>query len=331
MTSALSTGPNEGTRHADRKGEDDEPGSGHVHLVQGARFATSRASYPLKLLSPKPLPSQPADLAMIYTLAYGGGLVAGDVISLRVEVDEECGLVMLTQGSTKVFKRRPGIRPRSHSLRINRHPDADHWTAVQRLHLTLNPGSTLVLLPDSVSPFKDSRYNQFQRFVLPPCRTASAIILDWVNSGRGQQQGHQFAKEEVEVWSMARYASTNEVLVGDKVIMRERMVLDNLARTVPDLSRHLAPYNVYATVLIAGPKFASLVKHLKGAAEEVQQFQLHRPQSLTWAFSLVDEGRAGVLRLAAVEVEDVRVWLREHLDKGGVREMLGDGLWPRVV
>jgi urease accessory protein len=152
-----------------------------------------------------------------------------------------------------------------------------------------------------------------------------------VNSGRGQQQGHQFAKDEVEVWSMARYASSNEVMIGDKVIMRERMVLDNSNRAIPDISRHLAPYNVYATVLIAGPKFATLIEHLKIVADEVQQFQLHRPQVLTWAFSVIDEGRAGVLRLAAVEVEDVRIWLREHMDKGGVKDLVGEGLWPRVV
>lgn len=318
-------------QHVKKADDEDEPGSGYVHLVTGARFATSRASYPLKLLSPKTLPSQPADLATIYTLAYGGGLVAGDVMSLRVEVDEGCGLVMLTQGSTKVFKRRPGIRPRSHSLRIGSHPDADHWTAVQRLHVTLHPHSDLILLPDSVSPFKDSRYNQFQRFLLPASRTASAIILDWVNSGRGQQQGHQFAGHEVEVWSMARYASTNEIIIGDKTIMRERMVLDNLDRPKQDIARHLAPYNVYATVLIAGPKFITLIEHLRLAAEEVQQFQRHRPQELTWAFSIVDEGRAGVLRLAATEVEDVRLWLRGHLEKGGMKDLVGEGLWPRVM
>lgn len=324
------------------KGEQHDPGSGHIHLVPGSRFSTSRASYPLKLLSPAALPSQPPNLGTIYTLAYGGGLVAGDVISLSVEVDKGCKLVMLTQGSTKVFKKRPGIRPKSHLLRTSSATrlSNDHWTVLQRLHVTLQPESVLVLMPDSVSPFKDSRYNQLQRFVLPACGTASAIILDWVNSGRGQQQGFVGATDEVEVWSMARYASTNEVLVGDKVVMRERMVLDNdtIQASTPrhdnkqsHMSRHLAPYNVYATLLVIGPRFKQLLEHLHYAAEQVQQFQRIRPETLTWAFSPVEEGKGGVLRIAAVEVEDVRGWLREHLDKGGVREMVGDGLWPRVV
>ena len=316
--------------------DDREPGSGHIHLVPGARFATSRASYPLKLLSPAPLSSQPPNLATIYTLAYGGGLVAGDIISLRVELDEGCGLVMLTQGSTKVFKKRPGLRPKSHSLRQSSNPSDDHWTIHQRLHVTLKPDCLLLVMPDSVSPFRDSRYSQIQRFVLPPCGTGSALILDWVNSGRGQQQGFNGASDTAEIWSMARYASTNEVMLGDKTIMRERMILDNslLPGKSSDLSsiaRHLAPYNVYATVLIIGPKFESLLEYLRVMVDGVQQFQLQRPQKLTWAFSPVEGGKGGVVRVAGVEVEDVKIWLRAVLGNGGVRELVGDGLWPRVI
>jgi len=316
--------------------DDREPGSGHIHLVPGARFATSRASYPLKLLSPAPLPSQPPNLATIYTLAYGGGLVAGDVISLRVELDEGCGLVMLTQGSTKVFKKRPGLRPKSHSLRQSSTPSDDHWTIHQRLHVTLKPDCLLLVMPDSVSPFRDSRYSQIQRFVLPPCGTGSALILDWVNSGRGQQQGYNGASETAEIWSMARYASTNEVVIGDKTIMRERMILDNSllpckSSDISSIAKHLAPYNVYATVLIVGPKFKSLLEYLRVMVDGVQQFQLQRPQKLTWAFSPVEGGKGGVVRVAGVEVEDVKIWLRAVLGNGGVRELVGDGLWPRVI
>jgi urease accessory protein len=329
----LPTRPLAGQQTSDNR----EPGSGHIHLVPGARFATSRASYPLKLLSPAPLPSQPPNLATCYTLAYGGGLVAGDIISLRVELDEECGLVMLTQGSTKVFKKRPGIRPKSHSLRQSSTPSDDHWTTHQRLHVTLKPDCLLLVMPDSVSPFRDSRYSQIQRFVLPPCGTGSALILDWVNSGRGQQQGYQGASDTAEIWSMARYASTNEVMIGDKTIMRERMILDNSllpptkSSNLSSIAKHLAPYNVYATVLIIGPKFESLLEYLRVMVDGVQQFQLQKPQKMTWAFSPVEGGKGGVVRVAGVEVEDVKIWLRAVLGNGGVKGLVGEGLWPRVI
>ena len=104
-------------------GSEDEPssppcsaGSGQCQLSTSsgrAAFSTLSATYPLKLLAPTFLPSQPRNVGLLYTLAYGGGLIAGDTISLRARVEEGGGLVMLTQGSTKIFKHRSGIRPSS--------------------------------------------------------------------------------------------------------------------------------------------------------------------------------------------------------------------------
>ena len=54
-------------------------------------------SYPLKLLSPRP--STP-NVAVVYALTYGGGLVAGDSIDLHVSVDDGTSLVLLTQVSS---------------------------------------------------------------------------------------------------------------------------------------------------------------------------------------------------------------------------------------
>ncbi|OCF33480.1 urease accessory protein [Kwoniella heveanensis BCC8398] len=509
-----------------------------------ARFSSLLAAYPLKLLSPTPLPSQPPHLAVLYTLAYGGGLVAGDVISLRGEVEDGCGLVMLTQGSTKVFKRRPGIRPLSHAARgkgPGASPIPSNTTSTgsatgmgsaltrQRMHITLRSNSFLLLLPDSISPFRDSQYSQTQRFVLPQDGSASILVLDWVNSGRGQRQmagvgtgvgvgarkdGHETQRstsvaavptpipdgsrsigkssvvaassstsssvvaaietppttvpnsahaspttvntrsnppiriighshshtqplnhndrvtpaqkpigithhEQDEIWSMEAYGSTNEVFVGDRLVMRERMVLDNpgtntpiqaekktktkedgkrksstMSRTpcadytgkvqagvedstqpsdsttllsittaVPPPERasepklqskpppkpssklsptaqSLAPYNIYATVLILGPHLSPLMTYLKNLSDHpsARQYQLRDPPNLIWSFSEViapksttGGGGGGVLRVAAVEVEDVRIWLRRVLKAGQVDKLVGEGLWSRVI
>ncbi|WWD18463.1 hypothetical protein CI109_102915 [Kwoniella shandongensis] len=318
------------------------PGSGHVHLAltssNRASFITSLAAYPLKLLSPTPLPSQPSHLAVIYTLAYGGGLVAGDVVSLRVNIDQGCGLIMLTQGSTKVFKRRPGIRPLSHpptSLSVNAGGDPN--LTRQRMHVTLQSGSFLLLLPDSISPFRASSYSQTQRFVLPQDGTASILILDWVNSGRGQRMTTTPEEKDEEIWSMEKYGSTNEVFIGEKLVMRERMVLDNA--TFPqirkgglsEIARQLAPYNIYATLLLLGPHLIQLLNYLKTLADRTRQFQLKEPPGLIWSFSETEEGQGGVLRIAAREVEDARKWLRGVLYAGGIGDMVGEGLWPRLI
>ncbi|WVR06339.1 hypothetical protein IAU60_003370 [Kwoniella sp. DSM 27419] len=339
-----------------------------------ARFASLSAAYPLKLLCPSPLPSQPAGLAVMYTLAYGGGLVAGDIISLRGEVGQGCGLVMLTQGSTKVYKRRPGIRPMSHSQRQKKPQPAlaqstgsDDWhkpetsgsaLTRQRMHITLASNALLLVLPDSISPFARSQYSQVQRFILPEDGTASALILDWVNSGRGQQdpragtaaqgqasQGIQGRGEEI--WSMESYGSTNEVFVGDRLIMRERMVLDNFLSTpnharpnatapatdsLTRVAKHLAPYNIYATILFLGPAFSPLLKHLQSWSDKTRQFQLKDTPGLVWSFSEVDPVTGGgVVRVAAEEVESARLWIRAMLDAGQVSQLVGEGLWPRII
>lgn len=91
-----------------------QAGHGRIHMstsstdsTTSASLSTCQSTYPLKLLAPRPLPSQPSNLRIAYMLAYGGGLVSGDQVSLEVEVGEGGRLVLLTQGSTKVFKARP--------------------------------------------------------------------------------------------------------------------------------------------------------------------------------------------------------------------------------
>ncbi|WVQ82966.1 hypothetical protein IAT38_005102 [Cryptococcus sp. DSM 104549] len=322
------------------------PGEGLLRLSSShhnhhARFSTLLAAYPLKLLSPTPLPSQPPNVAVVYTLAYGGGLVAGDVVSLRVDVDKGCGLVMLTQGSTKVFKRRPGIRPLSHSHipqpRSSSSGPAGESITRQRMHITLQPNSFLFLLPDSISPFRASSYSQAQRFVLPEDRSASVLVLDWVNSGRGQRPEW----EDEEIWSMDVYGSTNEVFVGkDRLVMRERMVLDNSIfpsqpsnpTALSPIARQLSPYNIYATLLLLGPHLTPLLTYLKSLADRTRQFQMKEPMGLVWSFSEVDEQLGGaVVRIAAREVEDARKWLRGVMTAAGVGGLVGEGLWPRCI
>lgn len=307
------------------------PGNGYLHLSGPSRatFSSLLATYPLKLLAPSPLPSQPPHIATAYTLAYGGGLVAGDFISLRVQVDAGCGLVMLTQGSTKVFKQRPGIRPISHS----KHDQAG--TTRQRLHVTLASGAFVLLLPDSVSPFRESRYSQAQRFVLPTDRTASILVLDWVNSGRGQRPpprldsaGSSSEDQSPEVWAMESYNSLNAILLGDRVIMRDRMLLDNTTNAV---APRMKPFNIYATILIYGPHLASLLTFLEELCTRTRQFQARRPPDPVWAFSPVEDAAGGVVRVAGVEVENVRRWVREMMEAGGMRDLVGAGLWPRLI
>lgn len=57
-------------------------------------------SYPLKLLSPR---LSHSNVAVVYALTYGGGLVAGDTVDLNVRVEDGTSLVLLTQVSATHF------------------------------------------------------------------------------------------------------------------------------------------------------------------------------------------------------------------------------------
>lgn len=57
-------------------------------------FSELSSSYPLKLLSPHAaLPN----VALLYIMSYGGGLVGGDCIQLSMDLHQGCILVALTQ------------------------------------------------------------------------------------------------------------------------------------------------------------------------------------------------------------------------------------------
>lgn len=295
-----------------------QPGSGRLFLssspASSASFSALSGTYPLKLLAPTPLPSQPPNLRVCYMLAYGGGLVAGDTISLQVRVGADSRLVLLTQGSTKVFKNRMGIRPLAHGSAENgRGGKPGDVVTKQRLLVDLAPGSLLLLLPDPIQPFKSSSYIQSQRFVLPPLADgiapASILILDWFTSGRNAGQRFQ------EEWEFDLYSSTNEVIYSslthpinesntdDKTykvlpttmpIMREKTTLrsnDSSSTTVPTLRTRMRPYQTYATLLLSGPLLLPLHAHLSARANHPSesQFQASRPAELIWSFSSVEK------------------------------------------
>jgi urease accessory protein len=206
------------------------------------------------------------------------------------------------------------------------------------MHITLQSHSFALVLPDSISPFKGSSYTQSQRFVLPADDTASILILDWVNSGRGPSFLSQGDKGEI--WSMDNYTSTNEIVLGEKRIMREKMILDNTeCRSkateggLSPVAGKLAPYHVYATLLIYGPHLVPLLEHLRDVVDKTTQYQIHKSPDLTWSFSDIsgENGLGGVLRLAGVSVEDVRNWLRTALLQGGLKDLVGEGLWSRII
>lgn len=224
------------------------PGRGTIHLAllppSLPRLKTVDYQYPLKLISPAPLKSEDNDVFLIYTvylLTYGGGLVAGDAIDLHVILEQTTRLILLTQGSTKLFK-----APSRNVL------------SKQCMTVTLAPESALCYLPDPVQPFEKSNFEQQQIYnvevpMSSNMRAGSLCVLDWVSNGR-QANG--------ENWSFYHYGSRNEVflsqpdgqrrlLLRDNLLLHDQMLGDDIAHRMDGLA-------VYGTLILYGHIFHHL-------------------------------------------------------------------------
>lgn len=160
-------------------------------------------------------------------------------------------LVLLTQGSTKIFKTvDPGIVSR------------------QSMNMKLDGGSALCYLPDPVQPFEGSAFEQRQVYDLlagPASETveqASLCVCDWVSEGRTARG---------EKWKVWRYGSKNEVWQVDqegkrRLLLRDNVVFDdgNKVEALPDFQDRMDGLGVFGTLIIKGSMFEGLGKFFLG-------------------------------------------------------------------
>lgn len=341
-----------------------KPGYGKIVLSllppATPRLQTCSYQYPLKLIAPTPLdhvlPSTGETLIhTIYLLTYGGGLVAGDAINLAIQLAPTTRLILLTQGSTKIFK--------SPSLST---------VSEQSLIVDLEPGSALCYLPDPVQPFEGSCFVQEQIYnIIHPeegSTTASLCVLDWVSQGRAARG---------ENWRIWKYGSRNEVyLTPDptqdtpakkkRLLLRDNVVLEDstsaaIAASLPGFASRLDNLGVFGTLILYGPSLSTLATYFmdefkalprigakkwhtedsesdsegekqtseaEAARKAIQARRARRQKQevkddLLWTASNI---RGFVLvKVAAREVEGVKRWLYSMLkDEGSVELEFGE-------
>ncbi|KAG8984129.1 hypothetical protein FRB94_008196 [Tulasnella sp. JGI-2019a] len=307
-----------------------------------ATFSELSFSYPLKLVSPKISSGDAATpVAIVYILSYGGGLVSGDRIDLDMDIGENSSLLVLTQGSTKVFQARG---PRKSDLQDqdqdsppsspNLFPTAGPpYATTQKLHTTIAPGGFLLLLPDPLTCFAGASYSQTQTFVLN--HGASLVLLDWYTSGR-MHRG--------EAWAFQRYRSTNEVWMDSpstsgskrRRVARDALLLEEdeenadvypmKARTLKD---RMGPFHCYATIHLFGPKVQAVVASIQREFETIRVFQQSKQDSLVWSFSALEEGNGGIVRVAGEETELVRDCMKRLLAPLG--DVVGAEAWSKAL
>ncbi|KAF2466082.1 UreD-domain-containing protein [Lindgomyces ingoldianus] len=294
--------------------------------------------YPLKLVAPDPLPlpehdqsvpNLPSLIHTVFLLTYGGGIVAGDSINLDVRLRNKTRLILLTQGSTKIFK------------------TADR-NVVSRQHMAVNiaPDSALVYLPDPVQPFAQAAFSQSQIYSLEQ-EAGNLCVCDWVTSGRSARG---------ENWDIHEYRSRNEVWTVDtstenqgkrRLLLRDNLILDKNGQTGMLLSERMDAYSVFGTLIIRGPIFKSLSQHFLDEFEALpriggrnwgdsqqpeltrkEQWRLQRQQQekangLIWSAANV---RGFVLvKFASREVEGARTFLNNMIkEEGSVLKSFGE-------
>jgi urease accessory protein len=196
------------------------------HLVARRRgdetvLAHACASSPLRLVRPT-FPSRACSVCLV---TFGGGLVDGDAIDVKLDVEPGATLVVFTQASTKVFRgtSRQTIRAEVHG--------------------------TLVLLPDPVSCFAGARYTQ--RVDVALAGDGGCVLLDAFTSGRPA-----FG----ERWAFDRIDLRTTVSRGKKLVARDALVLDSADG---DIARRMGRFEAFATILSIGSEVDAVTRAIE--------------------------------------------------------------------
>lgn len=195
-----------------------------------SRLTSCLAVAPLKILSPQ----ADADYSTAVLSSYGGGLVAGDCVRLRVCCGREAKLFLGTQAFTKVYKA------------------AEGQVARQELTGRVEAGACVVSLPDPVVPYADSAFVQEQVWQLDA--GASLILLDGGTAGRGER-GERFHYRS--------YNSNISIYLEDQLVLAERLRLQP-NQQAPDRVGAFGPYTAFANAfIVGGPAHAAIEEVLR--------------------------------------------------------------------
>ena len=230
---------------------------------------TALASSPLHLLTPR----NHGDAAWVYVANFGGGLVDGDALRLRVDVGQGARALLATQASTKVYR-----SPRGCSQRVDIDVAADGFFA---------------LVPDPVTCFAGARYTQETTVRL--AAGATLVYVDAVTCGRSAHG---------ERWDFARYASRTRIEHDGRVVVLDGLLLDP---EHGDLASRMGRFDALATVIALGPEAHAIREAILGSAPPLET----RAALVESASPLGEHG--ALARIAATSVERLTTRVRELL------------------
>ena len=209
-----------------------------VAYVRGqSRLVRCHNVQPLKLLQP----ACPTGACHVVLSSYGGGMVAGDVVRLRVTAQADTRLFVSTQANTRIFR------------------SIDGAVAEQHTAGEVGENALAVVFPDPVVLQAASRYQQVQHWNLAP--GATLLLVDWFHSGR-MEQGERFAFTSL-------HAELNVRVAGRLVLLdRFHFAPDEHIAAAP---ANFAGYQTFFSAFLVGPPTDARFQRL---AAQLRQQQL---------------------------------------------------------
>ncbi|MVN74810.1 hypothetical protein GO988_00565 [Hymenobacter sp. HMF4947] len=241
-----------------------------AQVRQQSRLVASRSMQPLKIINP----AAPAGSACHAVLAsYGGGLVAGDSIRLRVHCEAGSGLLLTTQANTRIFK------------------SIDGRQAEQLTEGHVAENALAVVLPDPLVPQANSRYHQAQHWHLAD--SATLLLADWWHAGR-TDIGEKFA--------FTSFATELRVSVGGRLVVLDRFAL-RPAEHLATSQATFGPYHSALSLYLVGPPGAARFQQLAAALRRLPppgQTELHAQLTGRPYVVAVTQARDNVLLVRAL-------------------------------
>lgn len=305
--------------------ETSNPAPGHG-VISVAPFSSPTAAssavlrelsyeYPLKLIAPPNSvivgdhgDQQHYQVCTVFLLTYGGGIVAGDIIDLKVYLESGTRLSLLTQGSTKVFKSLDAAK-----------------LSIQYMSVDLERDATLCYLPEPVQPFEHSAFEQRQVYNLKSQHT-NLCVCDWVCEGRPTRG---------EKWSFYSYVSRNEIWSTPdagtrRLLLRDNVMLDSSdAETGPVVER-MHGLGIFGTLIVRGILFERLARFFLDEFKLLPRIGAKQwDKGIEKVVSLEEEWRA---RRVEQEKKDGVLWTAAEtrgcvVVKFGVKEVEGGKRW----
>lgn len=165
--------------------------------------------------------------------SYGGGVLQGDEVGLKIRCGEQTGLLLKSQANTHVYRNEIGR------------------TAVQRIEAECMADTEIRILPEPLVLHQGAIFRQEQVWSL----TASTdfILADWVQSGRSESD-EQFVFE--------RYESHVLISMEGHAGIEERFACSAAKEEVRSPAA-FGPYDLMLNLYILGPKADAEVQKLQ--------------------------------------------------------------------